>query len=119
MTVPRANIMNICYRYLNIVYFSNSNIEYIHSMAIFTDLFKINRILCFAYKMKSFSRIDLPFRGNHICEIHGVPCNFGKDIFNIKDVWLIFQKDPFFKCKSRNSAFSLNVFLTNGTETQR
>ena len=32
----------------------------------------------FAYKIKSFSRIDLPFGGHHICVIHGVPGNLVK-----------------------------------------
>ena len=60
-------------------------------------LFKINRTLRFAYKINSLSRIELPFGGHHICSIHGVPCKFGKDIFNIKDVVLIFQNDPFLR----------------------
>ena len=47
-------------------------------------------------KSTVFFRIDLPFGGHHICPIHGVPCKFGQDIFNIKDVVLIFQKGPFF-----------------------
>ena len=59
-------------------------------------LFKINRTLRFAYKINSLSRIELPFGGHHICSIHGVPCKFGKVIFNIKGVVLIFQKNPFF-----------------------
>ena len=62
-----------------------------------TGLFKIKRTLRFAYKINNFYRIDLPFGGHHICPIHGMPCTFGKDIFNIKDVVLIFQKDPFLR----------------------
>ena len=41
-----------------------------------------------------------------------LPCKFGKDIFNIKDVVLILQKAPFFLRWSRNSAFSLNVIFS-------
>ena len=60
----------------------------------YTYLFKLNRTLRFAYKIKSvFFCIDLPFGENHIYPIPGVPCKFGEDIFNIKDVVLIFQKD--------------------------
>ena len=62
-----------------------------------TYLFKINRTLRFAYKIKSFFRIDRPFGVHHICSIHGVHCKFGKDIFNIKVEVLIFQKDPFLR----------------------
>ena len=65
-------------------------------LVIHTGLFKINRILGFAYKIKSFSRIDPPFGGHHICPIQEMLCKFGEDIFNIKAVVLIFQKDPFF-----------------------
>ena len=81
---------------------------------IYTYLFKINRTLRFAYKIKSIFRIDLPFGGNHIYPIPGVPCKFGKDIFNIKAVVLIFQKDPFIFYANHvdsNSAFLLNVIF--------
>ena len=57
-------------------------------------LFKIKRTLRFAYKINIYYRIDLPFGGNHIRPIHEVPC---KDIFNIKDAVLIFQKHPFLR----------------------
>ena len=54
--------------------------------------------------------IDLPFRGHHICPIHGVPCKFGKDFFNIKDVVLIFSKKGLISLRwSRNRAFSLII----------
>ena len=57
---------------------------------------KINRTLCFAYKINSCFYIALSFGGHHICPIHRVPCKFGKDIFDIKDTVLIFQKDLLF-----------------------
>ena len=34
---------------------------------VHTDPLKINRTLGFAYKITSFSQIDLPSRGHHIC----------------------------------------------------
>ena len=63
-----------------------------------TYLFKINWTVHFAYKInRFFFRRDLPFGWYHICPIHVVPCKFGKDIFNIKDAVLIFQKDQFLR----------------------
>ena len=67
------------------------------STILSTGLFKIKRTLCFAYKINNYYRIDLPFGGHLIWPIHGVARKFGKDIFNIKDVVLIFQKDPFLR----------------------
>ena len=74
----------------------------------------INWTLLFTYKINSFFCIDLPFGGNHIYPIPGMPFKFGKDIFNIKAVVLIFQKDPFIFYVNHvdsNSAFLLNVIF--------
>ena len=49
-----------------------------------TVLFKIKRTLCFAYKINIF------------LAIHGVPCKFGKDICNFKDVVFIFLNPHFY-----------------------
>ena len=48
------------------------------STPIYTGLFKINRTHSF------FFCIDLPFGRNSIYPIYGIPCKFGKAIFNIK-----------------------------------
>ena len=70
----------------------------IHFNAIYLPVSRlIEWTLRFAYKINIFFRI--PFGGHHICPMHGVPCEFGKDIFNIKDIVLISQKVKFL-CKS-------------------
>ena len=76
-----------------------------------TYLFKIKPgTLHFAYKFKSFFSIDLPFEGHHICPFHGVPCKFGKDIFNIKNALLIFQKDTFLRREPIQSQSSVLLY---------
>ena len=62
-----------------------------------TDIHKHTDKPHIPYEINSFYRRDLPFGGHHVCPIHGVPCKFGKDIFNIKVAVLIFQKDPFLR----------------------
>ena len=60
--------------------------------------------------LQNFLCIDLPFGGHLICPIHGVPCKFGKDIFNIKDAVLIFQKDPFLSREPIQSQSSVLLY---------
>ena len=66
--------------------------------------------LRFVYKINSMYRRDLPFGGHHVCPIHGMPCKFGKDIFNIKDAILIFQNDPFLRREPIQSQSSVLLY---------
>ena len=59
----------------------------------------------------------LSFGGHGICPIDGVPCEFGKDIFNIKAAVFIFQKDPFSNWNHVTVLSHWMYFLTTGTET--
>ena len=82
---------------------------------LFTYLFKIERTLRFAYKIKKNFCIHLPFGGHHMCPMHGVPCKFGKDILNIKDVVLIFQNEPFLRREPIKSQYSALLYYLHHT----
>ena len=52
----------------------------------------------------------MPFGGHDICPIHGVPCKFGKYIFNVMDAVLIFHKDPFLRGEPIESQSSVLLY---------